>query len=61
MTFAESAMRYWNVAAQALGWRPREFWSATPAELVASLPSSETGFEPVATELLADLQRRFPD
>lgn len=25
------------LAARALGWRPHEFWSATPAELAAAL------------------------
>jgi uncharacterized phage protein (TIGR02216 family) len=26
-----------GLAARALGWRPAEFWNATPAELAASL------------------------
>lgn len=26
-----------GLAARALGWRPSEFWNATPAELAASL------------------------
>ena len=32
-TFAEAAARCGALAAQVLGWRPAEFWSATPAEL----------------------------
>ena len=59
MTFAETAMRCWNVAAQVLGWKPAEFWRSTPAELAASLPQAD--FEPVAADLLAELQRRYPD
>lgn len=35
MTFAETARRLSGVAARGLGWRPGEFWAATPAELAA--------------------------
>lgn len=37
MTFAASAARLAGLAARALGWRPQEFWAATPAELALSL------------------------
>lgn len=34
---------FWNsVAAQNLGWRPTEFWQATPAELVAAIREPRT-------------------
>ena len=33
MTFAEAARRLAGQAALLFGWRPHEFWSATPAEL----------------------------
>lgn len=36
-TFAETATRCGALAAQLLGWRPAEFWSATPAELAMAL------------------------
>lgn len=35
--FAASALRLCGLAAQGLGWRPAEFWSATPGELAAAL------------------------
>jgi hypothetical protein len=37
VTFGESAARLAGLAAGALGWRPGEFWAATPAELALSL------------------------
>lgn len=35
--FAGAALALCGVAARSLGWRPPEFWAATPAELAASL------------------------
>lgn len=35
--FADTATRLAALAAQVLGWRPGEFWTATPAELALSL------------------------
>ncbi|MFC3213574.1 phage tail assembly chaperone [Novosphingobium panipatense] len=37
MNFAARALALCGLAARSLGWRPQEFWSATPAELAASL------------------------
>lgn len=37
MNFAERALRHCALAARLLGWRPSEFWAATPAELAAAL------------------------
>lgn len=37
MTFGESALRLARLAGRVLGWRPHEFWAATPAELAAIL------------------------
>jgi hypothetical protein len=34
-TFAESARELAGQTALLLGWRPSEFWAATPAELAA--------------------------
>ena len=48
MTFAESAARLAGAVPRVLGWRPDEFWTATPAELAAILAS--TG-EPVGEPL----------
>jgi hypothetical protein len=37
MTFGAAALRLSGVAARLLGWRPGEFWGATPAEFAAAL------------------------
>src|SRR5690606_28252056 len=41
--FADTARRLSGVTARVLGWRPGEFWAATPAELAAM-------FEPAGDE-----------
>jgi hypothetical protein len=35
--FAQAALRLAGLAARLLGWRPAEFWAATPAELATAL------------------------
>lgn len=35
--FASAALALCSLAARTLGWRPGEFWEATPAELAAAL------------------------
>jgi hypothetical protein len=52
MTFGESALHLARLAGRVLGWRPHEFWGATPAELAAIL-----GAEPQAGLARADLAR----
>lgn len=37
MGFGVAAVRLAGLAARLLGWRPAEFWAATPAELAAAL------------------------
>ncbi|MCW1401202.1 phage tail assembly chaperone [Novosphingobium sp. MW5] len=42
--FGASALRLCAFAARNLGWRPADFWAATPAELAAILaPPGEGG------------------
>ena len=57
--FSEAAGRLAGLAGALLGWRPDEFWNATPAELAAILapatPASASG------EDLARLKEMFPD
>ena len=59
--FGEAAVRLCGGAARVLGWRPSEFWLATPAELSACLGPADEADDPVSRETLAELLRRFPD
>jgi uncharacterized phage protein (TIGR02216 family) len=60
--FSEAARRLAGVAGALLGWRPEEFWRATPAELGAVLEAMTVEGEPSASSLdLERLMERFPD
>ena len=54
-TFAARAAVLAGLAARALGWRPPEFWSATPAELALSLGEPAEGS--AAPPSRADIER----
>ncbi|EQB33302.1 phage tail assembly chaperone [Sphingobium ummariense] len=64
MSFSERAARLAGIAGWLLGWRPDEFWRATPAELAAVLAAArgeeapETGVD--AGELVR-LMDAMPD
>lgn len=36
-SFGAAALELYAIAARVLGWRPGEFWQATPAELAGAL------------------------
>jgi hypothetical protein len=58
-TFADGARRLAGLVPRALGWRPDEFWSATPAELAAILEDGgERGGEPLSRAELTSLMER---
>ncbi len=60
--FSESAARLAGMAGALLGWRPDEFWAATPAELAAVLTTLSGGAGPCATPFdLARLMEMYPD
>ena len=59
MRFGERAATLSGVAARMLGWRPDEFWAATPAELATAFQDGPV--EPVAGDELRRLMARFPD
>jgi hypothetical protein len=60
--FAQSSGRLAGLAGALLGWRPGEFWAATPAELAAVFAALQPAAERPATgDLLAELKERFPD
>ena len=60
-SFGQAAERLSGVAAQLLGWRPEEFWSATPAELASALRPPEEAATPPDADTIAELRLRFPD
>jgi uncharacterized phage protein (TIGR02216 family) len=44
-----------------LGWRPHEFWDATPAELALALQGPSEAAEGPDRGTIEALRRRFPD
>jgi uncharacterized phage protein (TIGR02216 family) len=60
-TFAETARRLSGLVARVLGWRPADFWAATPAELAAIFsPEAETA-APLSRAELDSLMERERD
>ena len=62
--FGLAAVALAGMMARALGWRPDEFWRATPAELAAVLDAlaGRTGEGPAATGGdVSRLKEMFPD
>ena len=60
-SFGEAALRLCGAAAAVLGWRPAEFWEATPAELAAVLAPLTGEIEGPDLGTLDALRRQFPD
>jgi hypothetical protein len=59
--FSDSAGRLAGLAGALLGWRPDDYWAATPAELHAVL-AAMTGTAPAGSaQDLARLREMFPD
>lgn len=54
--FADNAARIFGQCALLLGWRPDEFWSATPAE-IAAIQAALRGPEQSASLSRADIDR----
>jgi len=59
--FGAAAARLAGLAGALLGWRPDEFWQATPAELAAVLGALAGGDESASPVDLERLMRMFPD
>lgn len=61
--FGEAAGRWCALAARLLGWRPAEFWNATPAELVMALaaPDDAATLPPPSRELIESMMERDAD
>jgi uncharacterized phage protein (TIGR02216 family) len=61
MMFGDAALRLAGLAGVIFGWRPEEFWQATPAELAALLQAAAPADTPPAADVLHALKERFPD
>lgn len=60
--FAPGAARLAGLAGVLIGWRPQDFWSATPAELGAVIAAMRgEGEAGVDAEALARLKELYPD
>ena len=59
--FGDAAARLCGAASAVLGWRPGEFWNATPAELALALQAPNVIADGPNNETIAALRRRFPD
>ncbi len=62
-TFSNHAARAAGLAGVVLGWRPAEFWAATPEELASVLAAMmpDPSDAPVTAASLKKLQERYPD
>ena len=61
-TFAAGALRLAGAAGVLLGWRPDEFWRATPTELAGILsPLAGREAAPASAEALRRLMEMYPD
>lgn len=59
--FAVAAARLAGLAGALLGWRPNEFWKATPAELAAVLEALAPQDDGLGSGELERLMGMFPD
>ncbi len=60
--FTQTATRLAGLAGALLGWRPAEFWNATPAELATILTALAPDAGNAADgNLITQLKEQFPD
>ena len=59
--FSQNAARLAGIAGALFGWRPDEFWRATPAELAAILNAIRPETAAMSADELARLKEMFPD
>ena len=60
-SFGERAAQHFAAAALLLGWRPAEFWDATPAELASALNGLSSAAQPADRSEVERLCQQFPD
>ena len=53
--FGQAASTLAGIAARALGWRPEDFWNATPADLVLALSDPQSSTETITRNELNHL------
>lgn len=56
--FGEAAQKLAGLVPRVLGWRPQEFWDATPAELAAILQPESAETTSVSRQDLNQLMER---
>jgi Phage tail assembly chaperone protein, TAC len=59
--FRSAAAHLAGLTGALLGWRPDEFWSATPAELASILTAMTPPDQRLDAGLLDRLKEQFPD
>ncbi|PLK23913.1 phage tail assembly chaperone [Porphyrobacter sp. TH134] len=60
--FSDAAARWCALAARLLGWRPAEFWNATPAELAMALAAPDDATTPPPSrDTIARMMERDAD
>lgn len=57
-SFGEVAAQLCRFAAGTLGWRPDEFWAATPAELLGALPQAAPSDAPPTRAQIARMMEQ---
>ena len=61
MSFADSALQLAGQTALLLGWRPDDFWNATPAELATILGALSPTEDAADSAILLQMMELFPD
>ena len=59
--FGDAAARLCGIASFSLGWRPNEFWEATPAELALAIQPADAAGDVPDHDTITALRARFPD
>ncbi|BDI59637.1 phage tail assembly chaperone [Qipengyuania nanhaisediminis] len=59
-TFGDAIALWCSLASRVLGWRPGEFWQATPTELAAALrePEALASGAPPSADVIAQMMER---
>jgi Phage tail assembly chaperone protein, TAC len=59
--FATQARQLAGLCGAVLGWRPAEFWAATPSELAAIIAALTPSIEAADGALIKRMKEQFPD